>query len=164
MAGRFLEEFKVGDVYRHWPGRTVTEADDTWFTLLTMNTHPLHFDDYFASHTQHKERLVNGTLIFSIVVGMSVKDLSEKCIANLEYETVKHLGPTFHGDTLYAESEVLEVTPSEKKNDRGVVYVETRAWNQKSEPILSLRRRILVPRRPADWQGDPYPPSPFGKR
>ncbi len=163
MAGRYLEEFKVGDVYRHWPGRTLCEADDTWFTLLTMNTHPLHFDAYYASKGQHGQRLVNGTLIFSIVVGMSVKDLSEKCIANLEYESVRHLGPTFHGDTLYAESEVLEIIPSKAKNDRGIVYVETRSWNQKSEPVLSLRRRILIPRRPEGGGEDPYPPSPFKK-
>jgi acyl dehydratase len=86
--------------------------------------------------------------VFSVVVGMSVRDISQTAIANLEYEFVRHLGPTFHGDTLYAESEVLEVTPS-SKGDRGVLYVETRAWNQKKEPVLSLRRKVLLPRRPA---------------
>ena len=163
MGGRYLEEFEAGQVIRHWPGRTISEADDTWFTLLTMNTHPLHFDAYFGSKTQHGQRLVNGTLVFSIVVGMSVSDISEKCIANLEYEKVLHLGPTFHGDTLYAETEVLEVTPSQTKKDRGIVYVETRAWNQKSEKVLSLRRRVLVPVRPAS-EPDPYPPNPFSKK
>lgn len=160
MGGRYLEEFEVGAIYRHWPGRTISEADDTWFTLLTMNTHPLHFDAYYGSKTQHGRRLVNGTLVFSIVVGMSVADISEKCIANLEYEKVLHLGPTFHGDTIYAESDVLEITPSKSRDDRGIVYVETRAWNQKSEKVLSLRRRVLVPRKPEN-EPDPYPPNPF---
>lgn len=163
MGGRYLEDFEVGAIYRHWPGRTISEADDTWFTLLTMNTHPLHFDAYFGSKTQHGERLVNGTLVFSIVVGMSVSDISEKCIANLEYEKVLHLGPTFHGDTIYAETEVLEITPSKSKNDRGIVYVETRAWNQKSEKVMSLRRRVLVPIRPAT-EPDQYPPNPFSAK
>jgi acyl dehydratase len=92
---------------------------------------------------------VNGTLVFSIVVGMSVRDISFNAIANLEYETVKHLGPMFHGDTVYAESEILEKTESRSKNDRGILYVETRAWNQKKEPVMSLRRRVMLPKRPA---------------
>lgn len=146
--GRYFEDFTVGEVLTHWPGRTIREADDTWFTLLTMNTNPIHFDEHFASQSQHGRCLVNGTLVFAIVVGMSVRDVSQTAIANLEYEFVRHLGPTFHGDTLYAESEVLETTPS-SKGDRGVVSVETRAWNQKRESVLSLRRKVLLPRRPA---------------
>lgn len=148
-GGRWFEDFEVGAVYRHWPGRTVRDADNTWFTLLTMNTHPLHFDEAYAAATPHGKCLVNGTLVFSVVVGMSVRDVSERCLANLEYEWVRHLGPVFAGDTLYAESEVLELVPSRHKADRGVAYVETRAWNQNGEPVLSLRRRVLVPRRPA---------------
>ena len=101
--GRYFDDFKVGDVYRHWPGRTIREADNTWFTLLTMNTHPIHFDDAYAADSQHGRCLVNGTLVFSVVVGMSVSDVSERCIANLDYEAVKHLGPVFAGDTLYAD-------------------------------------------------------------
>ena len=147
--GRWLEDFTVGEVIKHWPGRTIRDFDDTWFTLLTMNTNPLHFDEHFASQTQHGRCLVNGTLVFALTVGMSVRDISENALANLEYEKVLHLAPTFHGDTLYAESEVLEVTPSTTKNDRGVVTVETRAVNQKGERVLSLRRRVLIPRRPA---------------
>jgi len=163
MAQKYFEDFTKGEVIRHWPGRTISEADDTWFTLLTMNTNPLHFDAYWGSKSQHKQCLVNGTLVFSIVVGMSVKDVSEICIANLEYETVKHVGPTFHGDTIYAESEILDVTPSTTKDDRGVIYVETRAWNQKSEKVLVLRRKVLLPRRPKSV-ADPYPPNPFTKK
>jgi len=86
--------------------------------------------------------------VFAIAVGMSVKDISQNALANLEYESVRHLGPTFHGDTVYAETEILEKTESRSKPDRGILYVETRAWNQKDEPILSLRRRVLVPKRP----------------
>ena len=147
--GRYLEDFTVGEVIKHWPGRTIRDFDDTWFTLMTMNTNPLHFDDHFASQTQHGRCLVNGTLVFAITVGMSVRDISEHAIANLEYEKVLHLAPTFHGDTIYAESEILEVTPSKSTADRGVVYVETHGVNQKGERVLSLRRRVLIPRRPA---------------
>src|SRR6266498_857134 len=100
--GRYFEEFNVGDVYKHWPGRTITEHDDTWFSLMTMNQNPLDIDEHYAAGTQHGRRLVNGTLIFSLAVGMSVADVSGKCIANLEYEYIRHLSPTFHGDTIYA--------------------------------------------------------------
>ncbi|MEW5979330.1 MAG: MaoC family dehydratase [Acidobacteriota bacterium] len=146
--GRYFEEFEVGQVFKHWPGRTITEADDTWFSLLTMNQHPLHIDANYATHTQHGQRLVVGTLVFSIVVGMSVADISGRAIANLEYEEVKHLAPVFHGDTLYAESRVLSIKESKSKVDRGVVTVETFGFNQKGERVLSLRRRVLVPKRP----------------
>ncbi len=146
--GRYLEDFTPGETIKHWPGRTVRDFDNTMFTLMTMNSHPVHFDEHYASQTQHGRCLVNGTLVFSIAVGMSVRDISETAIANLEYEKVLHLAPTFAGDTLYAESDILEVTPSQSKPDRGVVYVETRALNQKGERVLSLRRRVLIPRRP----------------
>jgi len=147
--GRFYEDYTVGEVISHWPGRTIRDADDTWFTLITMNTNPLHFDEHYASQTQHGRCLVNGVLVFAIVVGMSVTDMSLNAIANLEYESVKHLAPTFHGDTLYSESTVLEKTDSTSKSDRGVVYVETRGKNQKGEVVLTLRRRILMRRRPS---------------
>jgi acyl dehydratase len=146
--GRFYEDYTVGEVISHWPGRTIRDADDTWFTLLTMNTNPLHFDEHYASQTQHGRCLVNGVLVFAIAVGMSVTDMSLNAIANLEYESVKHLAPTFHGDTLYSESTVLEKTDSTTKPDRGILYVETRCRNQRGEIVLTLRRRILMPRRP----------------
>jgi len=145
---RYLEDFTKGELIKHWPGRTIRDFDDTWFTLMTMNTNPLHFDEHFASQSQHGRCLVNGTLVFALTVGMSVRDISETAIANLEYEKILHLAPTFHGDTIYAQSEILDVTPSTSRNDRGVVYVETKAINQKGEAVLSLRRRVLVPRRP----------------
>jgi acyl dehydratase len=147
--GRYLEDFQVGEVIKHWPGRTIRDFDDTWFTLMTMNTNPLHFDEHFASQSQHGRCLVNGTLVFALTVGMSVRDISETALANLEYEKILHHAPTFHGDTIYAQSEILEVTPSQTKTDRGVVYVETCALNQHGAKVLSLRRRVLIPRRPA---------------
>src|SRR4029450_3352482 len=146
--GRFLEDFRVGDTIKHWPGRTIRDFDDTWFTLMTMNTNPLHIDERFASQSQHGRCLVNGTLAFALAVGMSVRDISENAIANPEYEKVLHHGPTYHGDTIYAESDILEVTPSTTRTDRGVVYVETRARNQRDDGGLSPRRRCAAPPRP----------------
>jgi acyl dehydratase len=146
---KYLEDFTVGQVFKHWPGRTITDFDNTWFTLMTMNTNPVHFDAAYAATTQHGKPLVNGLLVLATVVGMSVKDVSESAIANLEYESVRHTAPTFGGDTLYAETKVLNVTPSKSKADRGVLYVETRGLNQRGEEVMILRRHILVPRRAA---------------
>jgi itaconyl-CoA hydratase len=146
---RYFEDFTAGQVFKHWPGRTITDFDNTWFTLMTMNTNPLHFDAAYAATTQHGRPLVNGLLVMATVVGMSVKDVSENAIANLEYESVRHSGPTFAGDTLYSETTVLETIASKSKGDRGVIYVETRGLNQRGEEIMILRRKILVPRKPA---------------
>lgn len=146
--GRYFEEFQVGEAIKHWPGRTITEFDDTWFSLMTMNQNPLHIDEHYARSTQYGQRLVNGTLVFSLVVGMSVADISGRAIANLEYEKVKHLGPVFHGDSIYAESVILDKRESKSKPDRGVVYVQTKGYNQKDEAVLSLKRSVLVPKGP----------------
>lgn len=148
--GRTFEEFEVGAVYKHWPGRTITEYDDTLFCMLTMNHHPLHIDANYAEETPFKQRLVVGTLVFSIVLGMTVEDVSGKAIANLEFENVRHLGPTFHGDTIYAETTVLEKQLSRSKPDRGIVTVETIAYNQRSEKVLSFKRRVMVPTQAYD--------------
>jgi len=148
--GRYFEEFKVGDVYRHFPGKTVTESDNNLFSLLTMNHHPLHLDAHYAATTQHGKILVVGTYVFSVVVGQSVPDVSGRAIANLGYDHVKHLGPVFLGDTITSETAVLAVRPSVTKHDRGVVEVETVACNQRKEQVLSFRRSVLVPRRPKD--------------
>jgi len=145
--GRYFEEFEVGAVYKHWPGRTINEADDTWFSLITMNMNPLHIDEHYAQSTQHGRRLVNGLLVMSIAVGMSVRDVSGRAIANLGYEEVRHIAPTFHGDTLYAETRVLDKWESSSKPDRGIVYVETRAFNQRGETVLTLKRKVLVPKQ-----------------
>jgi acyl dehydratase len=145
--GRYFEEFEPGQIFEHWPGRTISEADNTWFSLLTMNQHPLHIDAHYGAQTQHGQRLVVGTLVFSIVVGMSVADISGRAIANLEYEEVRHLGPVFHGDTIYARSKILDMRGSQSKNDRGIVHLETQGYNQRGETILVLKRRVLVPKR-----------------
>jgi itaconyl-CoA hydratase len=146
--GNYFEDFSPGQTFKHWPGRTVTEFDNTWFTLMTMNTNPIHFDAAYAAKSQHGRCLVNGLLVIATVTGMSVKDISETAIAALEYESIRHTAPTFAGDTLYAETTVLEVTPSSSKTDRGIVYVETHGLNQNGAQVLTLRRRVLVPRRP----------------
>lgn len=146
--GRYFDEFEIGQVFRHWPGRTITEADDTWFSLLTMNQHPLHIDAQYAAGTQHGQRLVVGTLVFSVVVGMSVADVSGKAIANLDYGEVKHVAPVFHGDTIYAESRITDLRESRSKPDRGLVFVESRGFNQRNETVLTLKRTVLVPKRP----------------
>ncbi len=140
--GKFYEEFTVGDVYKHWPGRTITEHDNTWFALMSMNQNPRFIDRHAFPEAQ-----VADALIFSLAVGMSVGDTSGKTIANLGFEFVKFERPLLVGDSLYAESEVLELRASESKPDRGIVYIETRAFNQKKELILTLRRRFLAPRR-----------------
>lgn len=145
--GRYYEEFTVGDVYKHWPGRTITEMDDTLFCMLTMNHNPLHIDARYAEHTEHGQRLVVGPLVFSLAVGMSVPDVSGKCIANLEYEEIRHEAPVFHGDTIYAETTVLEKRESRTKPDRGIVRVETRVQNQRGEKVLTFRRSVLVPKK-----------------
>ena len=115
-----------------------------------MNHNPLHIDAFYSETTQHKQRLVVGPLIFSIALGMSVPDVSGKAIANLEFENVKHLAPTFHGDTIYAETRVLDKKLSSTKPDRGVVTVETIAYNQRGERVLSFKRRVLVPTKEFD--------------
>jgi acyl dehydratase len=150
--GRYFEEFEVNQVLRHWPGRTISEADDTWFSLLTMNQNPLHIDAHYSSKTQHGQRLVVGTLVFSIAVGLSVADVSGRAIANLEYEEIKHVSPVFHGDTIYAESRILEKTESRSKRDRGIVYLETRAFNQRGDTVLTFKRRVLIPKSPKENQ------------
>lgn len=145
--GRWFEEFAVGEVIKHWPGRTIGEADCTWFALLTMNQHPVHSDaHYAAAHTQHGQRLVPGPLVFSIGIGMTVADVSGKAIANLEIERITHEGPTFIGDTIYSESTVLAKRES-RRGDRGTVTVETRVTSQRGERVMTFTRTALVPKK-----------------
>ncbi|MSP78692.1 MAG: MaoC family dehydratase [Dehalococcoidia bacterium] len=146
--GRYLEDFQVGDVYKHWPGRTITESDNTTFSLLTMNQHPLHIDANYADGTQFKQRVVVGPLVYSVVFGMTVSDVSGKAIANLETESLQHTGPVFHGDTLYAETKVLDLRESKSQPDRGIVTVETKGVNQRGQTVVTFRRKVMVPKRP----------------
>jgi acyl dehydratase len=146
--GRYYEEFEVGAVYKHWPGKTVTEYDDHLFCLLTMNHHPLHLDAHYAQETtDFKRNVVVGNYVYSLLLGMSVADVSGKAIANLEVESLRHVKPTFHGDTLYGETEVLAKTPSRSKDDRGVVHVETRGYNQDGTVVCIFRRKVMVPKQ-----------------
>ncbi|MBI1757662.1 MAG: MaoC family dehydratase [Actinobacteria bacterium] len=164
--GRYFEEFEVGATYRHWPGKTVTEYDDHLFCLLTMNHHPLHLDaNYAGSSTDFGRNVVVGNYIYSLLLGMSVPDVSGKAIANLEVESLRHLAPTFHGDTIYGETTVLSTTESRSKADRGVVQVETRGHNQDGTLVCVFRRKVLVPRRVyGETHGGEQPgrPEPVG--
>src|SRR5438093_6293082 len=145
--GRYREEFEVGAVYKHWPAKTVTEAEDHLFCLLTMNHHPLHVNDVYAAKSQQGRNVVAGPYVYSLIFGMSVSDVSGKAIANLATEELSHPAPGFHGDTLVVESEVLEVTPSRSKPDRGVVKVHTKAYKQDGTLVAEFKRAVLVPRR-----------------
>jgi acyl dehydratase len=147
-SGRYLEEFEVGAVYKHWPAKTVTEADDHLFCLLTMNHHPLHINDVYAAKTQQGRNVVAGPYVYSLALGMSVKDISIEGIANLATEELSHPNPVFHGDTLFAETEVLESRPSASKPDRGIVKVHTRVLNQDGVLVAEFKRLVLVRRRP----------------
>jgi len=142
---RTLNDFSVGQVIEHWPHKTVTESDNNLFCLLTLNHHPLHSDKEYAKTQQHGRIVVAGPYVISLVVGMSVPDISGASIANLEYEKIIHHAPVFVGDTISARSRVLEVKPSKSKPDRGVISVETEAYNQDGEKVLSLRRKVLLP-------------------
>ena len=145
--GRYFEDFTVGDVYEHRPGRTITESDNTWFTLLTMNTHPLHFDSHYAAKTEFKRPLVNSCLTLSIVVGMSVSDVSQQAIGNLGWTDVKLTAPVFVGDTLYAESEVLQKRESATRPTQGIVTVRTIGRKEDGTTVISFERTVLVPKR-----------------
>ena len=147
MAGRYFEDFTVGETYKHWPGRTITAADNTWFTLLTMNQHPIHFDEEYAKHTEFGKPLVNSALTLAIVAGMSVADVSQKAIANLGWTDIKMPAPVFNGDTIYAESTVLEKRVSKSRPTQGVVSVSTRAWKQDGTTVMTYSRTVLVPMR-----------------
>ena len=146
--GRYFDELEAGQEFRHWPGRTITEFDDTLFSLMSMNQHPVHIDEHFAAETQHGRRLVEGPLVISLVIGMSQADIGGRAIQTVEYSNVRHLGPVFHGDTIYAESKIL--AKNELPLERGVVTIESRGINQRGETILSMQRSIIVPFRPEE--------------
>jgi acyl dehydratase len=139
--GRYFEELETGQRFRHWPGRTITEFDDTLFSLMSMNQHPLHIDEHYAAATQHGQRLVEGPIVISLVIGMSQADIGGRALKTLEYSNVRHLLPVFHGDTIYAESAIVS------KEESGVVTVESRGLNQRGEVVLTMLRKIEVPRR-----------------
>jgi itaconyl-CoA hydratase len=148
--GRWYEDFVVGDVYEHRPGRTIAEADNVWFTLLTMNTHPLHFDHAYAAETEFGRPLVNSCLTLAIVTGMSVSDTSQKAIANLGWKDIRLTAPVFVGDTLYAESEVLSKRESESRPGQGIVTIRTIGKKSDGTVVMVCERSMLMPKRPAE--------------
>ena len=143
--GRYFEDFEIGHIYEHRPGRTITQSDNTWFTLLTMNTHPLHFDEEYGKSTEFGKILVNSTFTVAVMVGMSVSDVSQKAIANLGWTDIVLPHPLFVGDTLYAESEVLEKRLSESRENCGIVTVKTTGTNQDGVVVASYKRSALIP-------------------
>ncbi|MDG5775280.1 MaoC family dehydratase [Haloarculaceae archaeon H-GB2-1] len=157
--GRYYEDFEVGDVYKHPYGRTVTETDNVWMTNVSMNLNPMHFTEPYAAGTEYGERLVNGVVVFAISVGMSVIDVSANAVANLGYDEVRHHAPTYHGDTLYAESEVLKKRESDSRDHVGIVTTELRTYNQDDDLVLSLKRTPMVLKRE---YAEPTPAQPTG--
>ena len=137
--GRSYDDLEVGQHFQHWPGRTITEFDDTFFSLMSMNANPLHIDEHYASGLQHKQRLVDGPLVIAIVVGMTQADVAGRALRVLEYEDVRHASPVFHGDTIYAESTIVAKEPG------GAVTVESKGRNQRNETVLTMRMKILLP-------------------
>lgn len=154
--GRFFEDFKVGDVYRHAMGRTLSEADNTWFTLLTCNTNEIHFNADYAAQTEFGRPLMNSCLTLSLVTGLSVEDISQNIVANLGWDKVTLPAPVFAGDTIYAESEVLDARASKSRPGQGIVRVRTKGYKQDGTVVIEFERTVLVhsrqtapvPRRP----------------
>jgi acyl dehydratase len=145
--GRYFDELRPGEKFRHWPGRTINEYDDTLLSLLSMNQHPVHLDEHFARDTQYGRRLVAGPTVISIVIGMTQADIGGRAVETISYFDIRHARPVFHGDTLYADSIIREAETL--PDGRGAVTIETHATNQNKDTVLSLRRKIVVPARPA---------------
>jgi itaconyl-CoA hydratase len=145
--GRFFEDFTVGDVYRHPLGRTVSQTDNAWFTLLTQNTAPVHVDAHYAAQTEFGRPLVNSTFTLALVTGQSVQDVSQNVVANLGWDDVRLPNPLFEGDTVYSQSEVLSVRASGSRPNAGIVTVETTGFNQEGTPVIVFKRTVMVYRR-----------------
>lgn len=145
--GRYFEEFTIGDIYEHRPNRTVTETENTWFTLLTMNQHPMHFDVEYAKHSEFGRCIIASPFTVALMVGMSVSDVSQKAIANLGWKEIKLTHPLFAGDTLSAESEVLDKRESKSRPNAGIVSVRTRGFNQAGTLVCEFDRTMLIARR-----------------
>ena len=142
--GNYFEDFKINEIMYHSLSKTIFESDNNLFCLLTMNQHPLHTNLHYAEKEYYGKPLVVGTLVFSLVVGLTVQDISGKAIANLNFENIEHLSPTFINDTIYAKSKIIDLWPSKTRSDRGIVYVETTGYNQNNIDVLKFRRKVLV--------------------
>lgn len=147
MSGRYFEDFTIGDVYRHPLGRTVSQTDNAWFTLLTQNTAPLHFDQHYAAQTEFGKPLVNSAFTIALVTGQSVSDVSQNVMANLGWDEVRLPNPLFEGDTVYSRSEVLQTRESASRPNVGIVTVLTTGFKQDGTPVITFRRTVMVYRR-----------------
>lgn len=153
--GGYLEDYETGDVFEHWPGKTVLAADDHLFCLLTMAVNPLHVDEHFAAtETEFGRTIVVGSYIYSLLLGMSMRDVSGRAIANLGTDGLRHIAPLFHGDTLYGRSEVLSTRPSASRPAAGILTVRTKGTNQSGELVCQFSRSVLLPRRPSAGRHD----------
>lgn len=147
VLGLYYEDFEVGEEIKHSLSKTIFECDNNLFSLMTMNHHPVHTNIDYASNNQHGKILVVGTLVFSLAVGITVPDISGKAIANLGYEDIKHLNPVFVNDTIYVKTKILDKRESKSKLDRGIIYVESIAYNQNNIAVLSFRRNVLIKKK-----------------
>lgn len=154
LIGNYYEDFEPGRVFKHYPGRTITDTDNIWFTLLTMNMHPIHFNVDYAEKTEFKKLLVNSTLTLAIVAGMTVRDISMNSIANLEFSEIKIPAPVFAGDTIYAETKILDRRESKSRPNCGIVSVETIARNQRGEVVMTFKRKSLMKKRAHDMEAE----------
>ncbi|HAT1973094.1 MaoC/PaaZ C-terminal domain-containing protein [Legionella pneumophila serogroup 1] len=145
--GFYFEDFTIGQIIEHRPGRTITQNDNIWFTLLTMNTAQLHFDSHYAEQTEWKKPIVDSTFTLAIITGMTVNTISKKVVANLEWDKIKLLKPVFEGDTIYAETEIKAKRESKSRPTQGIITVETRGMNQHKEVFMSFERTVLVYKR-----------------
>jgi itaconyl-CoA hydratase len=145
--GRYYEDFEIGHIYQHRPGRTITETDNIWFSLLTMNKHPLHIDNEYGKNTEFRRTIVASGFTVSILGGMSVSDISQKAIANLGWSDIKMPAPLFAGDTLYGESQVLQKRESKSRSNAGIVLIKTWGKNQNGIVVCEYKRSVLVPKR-----------------
>ncbi len=145
--GRYFEEFNIGDIYEHRPGRTITETENTWFTLLTMNTHPMHFDAEYAKASEFGRCIVCSPFTVALMVGMSVTDVSQKAVANLGWSDIKLTHPLFAGDTLICESQVLDKRESKSRPGAGIVTVKTDGYNQDGKLVCTFNRTMLIAKR-----------------
>jgi acyl dehydratase len=141
---KVIKKLKTGDIINHWPGKTITESDNNLFCLLTMNHHPIHLDKVFAKKSIYKKQLVVGPYILSLVVGMTVRDISINAVANLGYNSIKHLKPLFIGDTLHATSSVISIRKSKSFKKNKIIEIETFGKNQRKEKVISFKRHILI--------------------
>jgi acyl dehydratase len=162
LRARLFEDFEVGDVYRSRLGRTITETDNIWFTCLTMNTNQMHFNTPYSERTRFKQQLVNSTFTLALVMGLTVPDTSENATANLEWQEIKLPNPVYNGDTLWAETEVLELRESRSNHDVGIVKVRSRGINQRREVVIEFTRAFMIYRRAAPQAQDAFPGTDAG--